>query len=334
MDSDKKLSLLVYVHNDLLGDGLLKLPAIAALRPAFPDHRITWLSGCGRSIFANQLAPLIEGLVDKVEDQIDVGKHWGELLRNPLRDRYYDVIIDTQNIVRCSLILKRVPHRLFISPAMGFLLSDRKPEGKDDFTGSMGNRLLTLIRLACGRRVSPRFQLNLPQDYHDAAATLLPGGPTYIGIAPGAGDKRKCWPLERFMDLGKIQLKKGRTPVFFLGPEEAAWAPFIRAAIPEALLPEQREMPDTLRGPLLTLSLAQRIALGVANDSGAGHMLAISGVPVVSLFGHTSVEKFVDDPGRRIIINARDYGGTDITLIPLDAVADAVDSVVGMPSTA
>ena len=165
----------------------MKLPAISTLRQAFPDHHITWLSGCGSSIFARQLAPLIEGMVDKVEDQVTLGRSWGELLNNPMRDRYYDVIIDTQTVVRCSLILKRIPHRLFVSPAMRFMLSDRKPTTMTEFSGSMRNRLLTLIRIASGRQVSGSgFGLRLPDNYHEAAALLLPEGPVYIGIAPGA----------------------------------------------------------------------------------------------------------------------------------------------------
>ena len=36
--------------------------------------------------------------------------------------------------------------------------------------------------------------------------------------------------------------------------------------------------------PLLTIALGQRLAAAVANDSGAGHLLAASGCPIVSLF--------------------------------------------------
>ena len=317
--------MLVYTHSDQLGDALLKLPAIAALRQAFPDHHITWLAGCGRSIFSSKLVPLISGMVDEVRDDLTLGKHWGELWRSPLGDRYYDIIIDTQNIIRCSLILKRVPHRLFVSAAAGFRLSDKKPGTGEEYEGSLANRLITLIRLASGRHVMPVPRLNIPQQCREAAVRLLPDGPVYIGIAPGAGDRRKCWPLERYIDLARRQLQEHRVPVFFLGPAEAGWLASIRTAVPEALYPEQEHAERQISGPLLSIALAERLALAVANDSGTGHLLAAGGRPLLSLFGHTSPEKFIDQHTQRIIIQARDYGGKDIALIPLDDVAERVD---------
>ena len=125
MQSDAP-SVLIYVSEDLLGDALLKLPAISVLRGAFPGHRITWLAGGGPSVFSAQLAPLIEGMVDEVQDRLRVGRSWRDLLQRPLEGRRYDVIIDTQTIVRVSLVLRRAPHRLFVSAAAGFLLSDRR----------------------------------------------------------------------------------------------------------------------------------------------------------------------------------------------------------------
>ena len=35
----------VYVGLDLVGDGLMKLPFLRALRAAYPQARITWLAG-------------------------------------------------------------------------------------------------------------------------------------------------------------------------------------------------------------------------------------------------------------------------------------------------
>ena len=48
-------TILVYVGLDLMGDGLMKLPFVRALRNAFPDARITWLAGKGRTVYAHEL---------------------------------------------------------------------------------------------------------------------------------------------------------------------------------------------------------------------------------------------------------------------------------------
>lgn len=315
--------LMIYVHEDLLGDALLKLPAIASLREAFPGHRLVWRSGCGASLFNNGLAPLIDGMVDEVQDAAPLGQSWREWLRPPA-GAGCDMIIDTQTIVRSTLLLRRLPHRLFISPALRFLLSDRRPPGRR-LAGNLTQRLLQLFRLASGRPdLAPRYRLQVPQVCRQAAAALLPDGPEYIGLAPGAGGRDKCWPLERFLALAREQQRLGRAPVFFLGPRERDWAGEIRAAVPEARLPEQEANP-ALAGPLLALALAERLRLGVANDAGTGHLLAAAGAPLVSLFGRTSEEKFIEAGGPRRIVRARDYGGSDMAAIPYAAVAAAVE---------
>lgn len=316
-------SLLVYVHEDRLGDALLKLPALATLRQAFPGFHITWLAGCGPSLFSGSLSPLVEALVDRVVERGGIGCSWLEWRYPPPAD-YFDVIIDTQTVLRSTLLLRRLPHGLFVSPALRFQLSDRRP-GPGEYGGSMRNRLLQLIRIASGRQVMTDFQLNLPPDCRYFAGELLPAGGPYIGLAPGAGGRDKCWPLEKFLQLGRDQLAKNRTPVYFLGPDEMEWLPWIREGVPGALIPEAEAGAGSPSGPLLGLALAERLALGVANDSGTGHMFALAGVPLLSLFGRTSVEKFVDSDDNRTVIEAAAFGGYKVEDIPLAAVIEKVD---------
>ena len=116
--------------------------------------------------------------------------------------------------------------------------------------------------------------------------------------------------------------------MFFIGPAERDWAPLIRARVPGALIPEVDTATDVQTGPLLSLALAQRISVGVANDAGPGHIMAAAGAPLVSLFGRTSVEKFVEEDEHRQVLRAADYGGQDMASIPMAAVAEAVEGQV------
>ncbi len=54
-------SVLVYVGGDLVGDGVMKLPFLRALRHACPKARITWMAGKYKSAYAHELAPLVAG---------------------------------------------------------------------------------------------------------------------------------------------------------------------------------------------------------------------------------------------------------------------------------
>jgi ADP-heptose:LPS heptosyltransferase len=57
-------------------------------------------------------------------------------------------------------------------------------------------------------------------------------------------------------------------------------------------------------------------------------MCAAGGVPMVSLFGRTSPEKFAPLAERVNIVRAQEFGGLEMNLIPLDAVALAVEATL------
>ncbi len=119
-------SVLVYVGLDRLGDGLLKLPFVHGLKGAFPNAKITWFAGKETTVYARALAPLVEGYIDEIIEYGGVGLEPKELLRaRPLKDRRFDLIIDTQKIVWTSLSARRIRHGAFISPAARFLFSSK-----------------------------------------------------------------------------------------------------------------------------------------------------------------------------------------------------------------
>ena len=92
----------IHVHGDLLGDALMKLPFLRAVRGAWPNARITWIAGKDRTYFALDLAPLVTGLIDETIQQAGFGKSWWKI-RGPLADRHFDLIIDTQRGVFPSI---------------------------------------------------------------------------------------------------------------------------------------------------------------------------------------------------------------------------------------
>ena len=316
-------SVLVYVGVDLVGDGLMKLPFLRALRAAYPRARITWMAGLGKTVYAGLLAPLVEGLIDEVIEDAGIGIRWWELLRRPLPDRDFDLVIDTQRRVLTSMILKRIRHRHFISGAANWRLSDRRPLQCPPKPPAMIRQMLALIELATGQPARPEAPLHLDPGIEAEAERRLPDGPVYIGLAPGAGGKHKCWPLEHYIALAMRQVRAGRQPVIFLGPDERQWEGEIRDAVPAALLPLEHGAT-----PILTIALARRLAVAVANDSGAGHMLAAAEVPLISLFGPTSPDKFAPTTPRLTVIRAQDFGADSMDAIPLAAVADVVDRLL------
>jgi ADP-heptose:LPS heptosyltransferase len=322
-------SILVYVGLDYVGDAMMKLPFVRALRQAFPRARITWLAGKGRTAFAGTMAPLVRGLIDEVIEDIPVGINLTELIGRPLPDRFFDLIIDTQRRFLTTLILRRINHRYFISGCAGFVLSDIRPRGRYAKPAAMIRQMLDLVELASGQRAQTNAPLMVEEQVLTVARTLLPGrarGPEasrYVGLAPGAGDRRKCWPLDSYLALGRALIADGLIPVVFLGPGELEWADVVRASLPEALMPEQTA--GIAPSPMLTIALGQRLAVAVANDAGVGHLLAASGVKMVSLFGPTSPKKFAPTASELTVLCAQEFDGTEaLSAIPVEVVRTAV----------
>jgi ADP-heptose:LPS heptosyltransferase len=321
------MDLLVYSGLELLGDGVMKLPFLRALRQRWPEAHITWLAGKDKTVYAHALRPLVAPLLDEIIEAAGIGSRVAELLHRPLPGRRFDLVIDTQRRVLTTLILRRLRTRCFVSGAARFLLSDRRPGAGYERPPRLIDQLLDLIAVAGGERVAPRFDLAIAPPWSDAAATALPPGPPYIGIAPGAGGAHKRWPRERFVALAQAQQRQGRVVAMVLGPDERAWLDELHAALPEALFPLQDARIDAAiaASPLYTLALGQRLAVAVANDSGTAHLLAAAGCPMVSLFGPTAAAKFAPAARRLALIEAQKFGSSEMTAIPLSAVLDAVE---------
>jgi len=75
-------SILVYIgHNpdNALGENIIKLPFLRAIRQAFPDARVSWMYGRGPSFFEDSLKPLAAGLIDEVLNDTSLGASAAEL---------------------------------------------------------------------------------------------------------------------------------------------------------------------------------------------------------------------------------------------------------------
>jgi ADP-heptose:LPS heptosyltransferase len=335
-------SVLVYVTSgvdDALGENVLKLPMLLALAEQFPAARIAWVPGTSGFMFLEKhLAPLVGGRIDEFITDLEIPvEPWAALrARRAILARRFDLVVDTQRYLGRTLFLRRIPHRRFVSGTWRYLLSDRRPpRGVALRPPQLVDKLTGLVAAAAGRPVAVANPIPVPEAWQRRAAALLPAGPIYVGLAPGLGNKAsgKDWPLENFLALARLQIERGRTPVIMLGPGERAWRDAVRRALPAALVPDLDSGdggPEAVGGPTLTVALGGRVAAAVANDSGGGHLLAVGGAPMVSLFGPTRPEKYAPFARALIVIKAQDHGSDRIASIPVGAVAEAVDRQVAV----
>jgi ADP-heptose:LPS heptosyltransferase len=333
-------SILVYVTSDAdnaLGENVLKLPLLLALSAGFPAAKIAWCPGTsGEFYLRRSLAPLVDGRIAEFITDLDipVDPRAAIRARHLILKRRFDLIVDTQRYLGRTLFLRRIPHGRFISGTWRYLFSNaRPPRGLALRPPRLTDKLLGLAAAAAGYEIPVPNPIPLPPALRARAAELLPAGPTYVALAPGAGVKHtgKCWPLDSFVALARQQVKRGRVPVFFVGPAELDWCAPLRQAVPEALFPEQQgdeAISAAIRGPSLVAALGERVAAAVANCSGTGHLLAAGGAPMVSLYGPTRPEKYAPFSRALICIKAQDFGSERLDAIPVDIVASALERQV------
>ena len=328
----KYKSILVYSGGEAIGDALYKLNFIKNLRYNFPDSKITWLAGQGKTEYSYSLKPLVNNLIDEVVDNLKIGVNpFIEFIKPSPIKKEYDVIIDTQTVVLPTLCLKKIKHKIFLSASAKWIFSDLKPNNFSIKNTSLNDRLNIFIKLINNNEVKYcKKDIKIEDKYIKLSDTLLPKGKTYIGISPGAGDKAKIWPLNKFVKLAQGQVNKNRIPVFFLGPDEKNLLEIIKKDVPQAIFPEWTDtaIKSGLKGPILVIALAKKVNVAIANDSGTGHMFAVAGTKLISLFSKHNPIKYAPNTKELIILDSKKWGGVDPNLIPLQEVEKSINKLL------
>ena len=328
----KYKSILVYSGGEAIGDALYKLNFIKNLRYNFPDSKITWLAGQGKTEYSYTLKPLVNNLIDEVVDNFKIGVNpFIEFIKPSPIKKEYDVIIDTQTVVLPTLCLKKIKHKIFLSASAKWIFSDLKPNNFSIKNTSLNDRLNIFIKLINNNEVKYcKKDIKIEDKYIKLSNTLLPKGKTYIGISPGAGDKAKIWPLNKFVKLAQGQVNKNRIPVFFLGPDEKNLLEIIKKDVPQAIFPEWTDtaIKSGLKGPILVIALAKKVNVAIANDSGTGHMFAVAGTKLISLFSKHNSIKYAPNTKELIILDSKKWGGVDPNLIPLKEVEKSINKLL------
>ena len=83
--------------------------------------------------------------------------------------------------------------------------------------------------------------------------------------------------------------KNNKIPVFFVEKNNFEIIDKIKSIIPNALFPEHG---SNLASPALVTALSSRLEKAISIDNGVMHMMSLSNIPMIVLFGPTNSEKF------------------------------------------
>ena len=296
---------ILVIRGGAIGDFILTLPAIAALRNQFPEAHLEVLG-------YPHIAQLAQagGLVDRVQP-IEARSLAGFFARNgelseELRDYFseFNVIVsylfDPDEIFKTNV--GRCLHGQFIA-------GPHRPD-ENQRVHATEVYLKPLERLAIfAADPVPRLSLN------SQLSTLNP-----LALHPGSGSERKNWPQKHWADL-LARLADTTTLNFLLVGGEAEGERLKRLA--EALPANRVQLAQSLPLAELALQIQSSVAF-VGHDSGISHLTAALGLPCLVLWADTT-EDIWRPQGEHVKVLRNKNGLPQLTV---EAVLDELRSLL------
>jgi heptosyltransferase II len=275
-----------------IGDVVMTLPAVAAIRKRWPGARISvlakpWVSEIYR------LSPDVDEIIDFQEP----GRHAGAMgklrLAGELRKDPFDCAILLQNAIEAAILarLAGIPLRAgYNSDGRGLLLTHSVRRTKAVRQIHQIDYYLEMVRALGCMPTERSVQLHPGNDYDGVTEKLfkeygIGTGRTLIGLAPGAAyGPAKMWFPERFAAVVDRLIDDTGAQAILLGSvgDKESVAAVARNA---------RHCLTDIAGKTNlkeAIALISRCALFLSNDSGLMHVAGALGIPTVAIFGSTN----------------------------------------------
>jgi heptosyltransferase II len=275
-----------------IGDAVMTLSAIAAVRQTFPQAKITILVKPWVAELFN-LSPDIDEIMLFQSPGIHEGMSGKWRLVRDLKERKFDTAILLQNAIEAAIItlLAGIPVRAgYDSDVRGSLLTHSVERTKAVRKVHQTAYYLEMVRSLGCEPVGGDVHLKPGREYDLLADALfrrfgLEKNGLLVGMAPGAAyGPAKKWFSERFSEVAE-RLGDAFSPQIILfgsaGDADSAKAVQKHTKYPLNDLTGQTSLKEAI-------ALMSRCRLFISNDSGLMHVAAALGVPTVAIFGSTN----------------------------------------------
>jgi lipopolysaccharide heptosyltransferase II len=280
---DLKPFRIVIRSSNWLGDAVMSVPAVRAIKNGRPDVHVT-IAAPDKIAPMWKLIPEVDAIIALPETSLL------SVVRLLGRQMPFDVAILFPNSLRVAIEswLSRIPRSVgYRGHCRSWLVNQIVREPRKP--GPPEHHWLRFLRIAreCGAETSNIEVPNLNQTSNIQPSQgygLVGKHQTLIGLCPGAEYGRaKRWLPERFAEVAaKITAQSSADWILLGTKNDAAIGEQIAAAIGDHCV--NRIGQTTLEQLIEEL---QRCSLLVTNDTGTMHLAALLGVPVVAIFGST-----------------------------------------------
>ncbi len=297
-----------------LGDVLLTMPAVKALKSFSPSASVTWVveGGVGE-LLAHQ------GFVDRVIEFprrtvsgalrggrfFSAARTMGAFL-GKLRERDYDLVLDFHGILKSACLARsargtrRIGFDRTFAKEGSWIAYDEKVEGKEKRLHKVERNMLIASHLGApdfpdvDLEAPPAARSYIEKFFSDAGLS----GPV-IAVNPfcSKGSAFKRWDLSAYGELvRRVRDETGAHVLILWGPDEKEEAIRLNDMSGGAAV---LACPTTVSQ---LYALLKRTDLYVGGDTGGMHLAAFAGMPIVAIFGPT--DHLVNGPygkGHRVI---------------------------------
>jgi heptosyltransferase-2 len=278
-----------------VGDAIMALPALNAIRKLFPDAGIAIVARpYVADIYRDQ--QICDQLIPYDPDGLHAGFSGRERLAAEIRAQKFDVALLLQNAFDAAWLVWRakIPERIgYARDGRSFLLTKAVAVPRP---GEIPAReqfyYLELLRRA-GWMDSAQDEtfigLHVLEEKRRSASEFLcksgvRSGARRIAIGAGASyGSAKCWLPSRFAEVTNRLQSEADADVILFGTAA-------EASVSAAISAEMRRSPIDLTGKTAIADLPALLSqchLFIGNDSGAMHVAAAVGLPIVAIFGPT-----------------------------------------------
>lgn len=293
---------ILVLRGGALGDFIVTLPALAALRARWPAARIELIGNAAAAALARA-----RGVIDAAHSQHE--GRWRALFDDAPLPAELEAWL-----AEFDLVLNYWPdpdgelrRRFPVRHEQIFLSAPAMPVGAP----------------AAAHYCAPLRELGLePREFFFSLAAPAAARREFIAVHPGSGSPKKNWPLENWHAL--LETLPAPTSVILGEAEAPRWSAWpstrFQAARPPPAQPIEGDA-LLIQRPLEELvAHFARCRLFLGHDSGISHLAAACGVPCVLLFGPTDPARWAPPaPHVRIL-----HRGPDLSAIPPAEVQAAV----------
>jgi heptosyltransferase-1 len=346
---------ILIVKLSAIGDVIHTLPALNAIREAYPEARITWL-------VEEAAYDLVKGHPSLDRALVSKRKRWLKKLRSPLflsamtevygfikelRDTHYDMIIDFQALLKSGILigLARGTRKIGFGRGLEHMeysylfLNERVPAVSMEYHAlTRGLMLLNALGISAHE---VEYKLSVSDHDRQKVDDLLqqyglvnPGG--FVAVNPVAKWESKLWSNRKFAQLADRIVAQYDARVVFTGSFED------RQTI--------HRIQEGMKAPAVNLAgettlkmlaaLYAKANVVVSTDTGPMHLAVAVGTPVVALFGPTAPWRTGPYGSGNQIVTARQACAPCfkrhcpvcdcMALISVDQVFDAVSKIIGV----